>query len=149
MIMTFEQIQRDHIAAMKEGLRIKKQVLADIITTAKNMAIAQKCKDDISEEIVTTAIQKCHKICLEQIETCPLHRPELREDFEFYLYYLKPYLPKMMDEAEVREYIASVVETFQPISAKSRGPIMKAIMPHLKGKADGKLISDIVMEYFK
>mgnify|MGYP003292360432 CR=1 FL=1 len=45
----------------------KKEVIADMVACAKNMAIAQGCKDEITEQIVMDAILKSKKICQEQI----------------------------------------------------------------------------------
>ena len=53
----------------------------------------------------------------------------------------------MMSEDEIKEYIT---ENFSEIiAAKDKGAVMKAIMPVLKGKADGKLINRIVGELLK
>lgn len=54
--MTFAELQAAMMAAMKEKNRVKKNVIADMITCAKNMAIEQGCKDNITDEIVKEAI---------------------------------------------------------------------------------------------
>ena len=56
-------------------------------------------------------------------------------------------LPKMMSEDEVRAYLN---EKFADVLAtKNKGQIMKAVMGDLKGKADGKVINQIVAEFCK
>ena len=70
--MKIEKLQADMITAMKTKNKVKKEVLADMITCAKNMAIEKKQKDNISEEIVNAAILKAKKTCQEQIDTLSL-----------------------------------------------------------------------------
>ena len=59
----------------------------------------------------------------------------------------QPTLPKQMDEAEIKAYIE---EKFADVLATgNKGQIMKAVMGDLKGKADGKLINQVVAGYCK
>ena len=74
--MTFKELQAAMIAAMKEKNRVKKEVIADMVACAKNMAIEKGCKDNITDEIVAAAILKSKKMCQDQIDTCPASRPD-------------------------------------------------------------------------
>lgn len=143
--MTFEQLVAEMQKSMKEKNRVKKDVLADIVACAKNMAIAEGCKDNISEKIVTNAILKSKKICQEQIDTCPANRPDILEGYKLCMSYIDEYAPKMMSEEEVRKAVYHLLATID-IQQDNKGAVMKAIMPHLKGKADGKVINSIVTE---
>ena len=52
------------------------------------------------------------------------------------------YAPKMMDAGEIETFIR---EKFEDVVASgNKGMIMKSVMPELKGKADGKVISEVV-----
>lgn len=142
--MTINDIQKDMMTAMKEHNSVKKEVLSGIIATAKNMAIEKKCKDNIPENIVTEAILKAKKVCQEQIDTCPAVRVDKMAEYQESMKYIDMYAPKMMAEADVCAFIETYVTANEiPLN---KGAIMKAIMPHLKGKADGKLINKVVME---
>lgn len=141
--MIFEQLQSALIQAIKEKNRIKKEVIADMIACAKNMAIEKKCKDNITEEITDAAILKSKKICQEQIDTCPTNRPDLLEGFQLCMTYIDELAPKMMSEDEVRQ---SVKDILAGVDMTNKGAAMKLVMPVLKGKADGKMINNIVME---
>lgn len=143
--MTFDQLQSAMMQAMKEKNRVKKEVIADMVTCAKNMAIEKGCKDNITEEIVTAAILKSKKVCQEQIDTCPANRPDLMEGFQLCMTYIDELAPKMMSEDEVREAVKDILTG---VEVSNRGAAMKLIMPALKGKADGKIINKIVSEYF-
>lgn len=149
--MTFEKLMKDLTDSMKQQNRVKKAVIADIVTCTKNMSIEKKCKDNITEEIVDAAILKCKKICQEQIDTCPVNRTDLLSMYKENMKYIDEIAPKQMSEDEVKEFVnTELIElshvVTEPISPKMKGLVMKNIMPKLKGKADGKLINKVVME---
>lgn len=149
--MTFEKLMKNLTDSIKQQNRIKKAVIADIVTCAKNMAIEKKCKDNITEEIINAAILKCKKTCQEQIDTCPANRTDLLNTYKENMKYIDEIAPKQMSENEVREFVKSeLIELTQvvtePINPKMKGLIMKNIMPKLKGKADGKLINKVLTE---
>lgn len=145
--MNIERITEDMYSAMKNGDNEKKLVLSSLISNIKNMAIEKKCKDNIPDELVGKAILKEIKTVKEQIETCPAERTELLEKYKEDLFILEKYAPKMLSEEEV---INILNDKFPDVIAtKNVGQIMKAVMPELKGKADGKMIQKIVMEICK
>lgn len=145
--MTFKELQAAMIFAMKEKNRVKKEVIADMVACAKNMAIAQGCKDEITEQIVTDAILKSKKICQEQIDTCPANRPDVLEAYKTCMEYINELAPKMMDEKEIKEAVERIFATSS--TPLNKGTAMKLAMAELKGKADGKLINQIVTDILK
>lgn len=142
--MTFEALQKELQQSIKDKNKVRKNVIADMITCAKNAAIAAGTKDNITEDIVDAAILKSKKICQEQIDTCPDSRPDLMEGFMLSMTYIEKLAPKMMTEDEVRKEVNRLCEGFTKFLSK--GAIMKKVMPELKGKADGKLINKVVTE---
>ena len=144
--MTIIELQAQLVKAMKEKNRVKKTVIADMVTCAKNMAIEAGCKDNITDEIVDKAILKSKKICQEQIDTCPANRPDLLEGFKVCMGYIDELAPKMMSEEEVRKEIELILSR---TNISNKGMAMKLIIPVLKGKADGKIINKIVSEFYK
>ena len=147
--MFFVELQAAMVSAMKERNRVKKEVIADMIACAKNMAIEQGCKDNITEEIVTAAILKSKKMCQDQIDTCPANRPDRLEAYNLCMTYINEFAPKMMSEEEIYEVVKDKLELFILLCEDekfNKGAFMKFIMPKLKGKADGKLINKIVTD---
>ena len=146
--MTFKELQAAMTAAMKEKNKVKKNVIANMVACAKNMAIEQGCKDNITDEIVAKAILKSKKICQEQIDTCPINRPSLLESYKLCMTYIDELAPKMMDRKEVKESVEKILIKMSLNSREpfNKGMAMKAIMAELKGKADGKMINQIVTE---
>lgn len=145
--MTLEEMQSELIKAMKSKNKTHKAVVSDVISTAKNIAIEQKCKDNISEEIVDKAILKIKKIYQEQIDTCPAERIELLEQYKERMKYIELYAPRMMTLEEVEATVRYLVICEDiPIT---KGNLMKATMARLKGKAEGKTINQVVEKFLK
>lgn len=148
--MTFKELQNEMTKAMKEKNKVRKTVIADMIACAKNMAIEQGCKDNITDEITVAAILKSKKVCQEQIDTCPANRPDILEGYKVCMGYINELAPKMMSEQEIYNIVQ---DAFLNIAMKNtplnKGTLMKAVMPRLKGKADGKVISKIVDSVLK
>ncbi len=145
--MTFEKLQQDMIAAMKARDTDRKEVLSNLVSATKKAAIDKQSRDNITEEIVDAAILKELKTAKEQIDTCPPEREELMAKYKYNYDVIASYAPQMMSEEEIR---ATLEKDFADVIAtKNKGQIMKTIMPAFKGKADGKLINQIVAELCK
>ena len=140
--MKFEQLQKDMMAAMKARDKVRKDALSALVSAAKKSAIDEGCRENISEEIVDRIILKEMKSVKEQIETCPDSRADLKQEYQARFDIFQEYAPKMMSAEEIEAFI---MEKFADIAAqKNKGMIMKSIMPELKGKADGSVISQVV-----
>ncbi|MBQ9827505.1 MAG: GatB/YqeY domain-containing protein [Lachnospiraceae bacterium] len=145
--MELKILQEDMIAAMKARDKQRKEAISGLVSAVKKAGIDAGCRDDIPEDMVNAAILKEQKIAKEQLDQCPDSRQDLKAEYQFKYDVISEYAPKMMSEDEIKEYIT---ENFSEIiAAKDKGAVMKAIMPVLKGKADGKLINRIVGELLK
>lgn len=140
--MQFEQLQKDMMAAMKARDKVRKDALSALVSAAKKVAIDEGCRDNISEEIVDRVILKEIKSVKEQLDTCPDSREDLRQEYQARYDIFQEYAPRMMSAEEVEAFIT---EKFADVIAqKNKGMIMKAVMPELKGKADGGVINQVV-----
>lgn len=140
--MKFEQLQKDMMAAMKARDKVRKDALSALVSATKKVAIDEGCRDNISEEIVDRVILKEIKSMKEQLDTCPDTRADLKQEYQARYDIFQEYAPKMMTATEIEAFI---MEKFADIVAqKNKGMIMKTIMPELKGKADGSVISQVV-----
>lgn len=145
--MQFEQLQKDMIAAMKAKDKPRKEAISSLVSAAKKAAIDEGTRDHISEELVDRVILKELKSAKEQLDTCPEEREELKAEYRFRYDVIKEFAPSMMSEDEVRTVL---MEKFADVIAtKNKGQIMKAVMAELKGKADGKVINQVVAELCK
>lgn len=140
--MQFETLQKDMIAAMKARDKARKDSISVLVSAAKKLAIDEGCREDIPEELVDRAILKELKSVKEQLETCPAEREELKAEYQARFEVISEYAPKMLSEEEVEQIIK---EKFAEVLAtKNKGMIMKSVMGELKGKADGKVINQVV-----
>lgn len=140
--MQMEQLQKDMIAAMKAKDKPRKEAISSLVSAVKKVAIDAGCRDDIKEDMVDQVILKELKTVKEQIDTCPAEREDLKAEYQFRYDVIQEYAPSLMSEEEIRNFI---MEKFADIVAqKNKGMIMKNVMPELKGKADGKLINQVV-----
>ena len=73
-------------------------------------------------------------------------REDLVEQNEAEIAVLMPYLPKQLSEDEIRELVKAAVAQTGASSQKDMGKVMGALMPKVKGRADGKLVNTIVRE---
>ncbi len=145
--MKFEQLQKDMIAAMKAHDKVRKDAISSLISAIKKVAIDEGTRDDISDALCDRVILKEQKSVQEQIASCPESRADLKEEYEARAAVFAEYVPQLMSRDEIK---AVLQEKFADVIAtKNKGMIMKSVMGELKGKADGKLINEVVAELTK
>lgn len=140
--MEFAKLQKDMMQAMKDRNKARKDSISVLVSAAKKLAIDAGCRDNIPEEMVDQAILKEVKSVREQIDTCPADRVELMAEYKARLAVMEEYAPQMMSAEDVEAFIK---ERFSDVLASgNKGLVMKNVMPELKGKADGKVINQVV-----
>ena len=145
--MKLETLQSEMIAAMKARDKARKDSIAVLVSAVKKAGIDAGCREAIPEEMVDQAILKEMKSVKEQVETCPAERTELLAEYKARLAVFEEFAPKMMNAEEIKAFL---LEKFADVVAtKNKGAIMKAVMPELKGKADGTDIGAVVAELCK
>lgn len=145
--MQLSTLQSEMIKAMKARDKERKDSIAVLVSAVKKVGIDEGCRDDIPESLVDQAILKEIKSVKEQIDTCPADRTELLDEYKSRLAVMEEFAPKMLSADEIK---AILTEKFADVLAtKNKGQIMKAVMGELKGKADGKIINQVVAELCK
>lgn len=145
--MQFETLQKAMVEAMKARDRERKDSIAVLVSAAKKIAIDAGCRENIPEEMVDQAILGELKSVKEQIDTCPADRTDLKDAYEKRYAVFQEFAPKMMSAEEIK---AVLMEKYaELIASKNKGMIMKSVMGELKGKADGKLINQVVADLTK
>ena len=140
--MTIEELRKDMVAAMKAKDKPRKEAISSLISAVKKVGIDAGCREDIPTSMVDQVILKELKSVKEQIDTCPDSRADLKEEYQFRYNVMQEFAPQQMSAEEVK---AVLQEKFAEVLAtKNKGMIMKNVMPELKGKADGKLINQVV-----
>ncbi len=145
--MDIELLRKDMVAAMKAKDKPRKEAISSLISAIKKVAIDEGCRDNIPEELADRVILKEMKTVKEQIDTCPDSREDLKAEYQFRYDVISEYAPKLLSADEIK---AILEEKFAEVLAtKNKGQIMKAVMGELKGKADGKVINQVVAELCK
>lgn len=144
--MTLETLEKDMIVAMKNHDKLKKDVISSLIGAIKKAAIDRKCKDNITEDLVNEVILKEKKTVQEMIDTCPPERDVLLQEYKERLKIIEEFAPKLLtDTAEIKEIILALLsENGVEPSKKNRGQVMKIVMPEMKGKADMKIVNQVI-----
>lgn len=145
--MELEQLRKDMIAAMKAGDKARKASISNLVAAVKKAAIDEGCRDDVPSALVDRVILKELKTAKEQIDTCPAERVELKAEYQANYDVIAEYAPHLMSADEVKACIEK--EFAEVLATKNKGQIMKAVMGALKGKADGKVINQVVAELCK
>jgi uncharacterized protein YqeY len=132
------------MAAMKEKNKPRKEALSMLLAALKNKAIDKRA--DLTGEEEAEVVLREIKQAKETLESVSPDHTELIEEAKLRIQVYSEFAPRQMSEEQIREAIAQVLSQLgleQP-SAKDKGKIMKALMPLVKGKADGGLVNRLV-----
>ena len=136
--LTLEILQAEMIAAMKNKDKLRKDTISSLVQAIKKFGIDNKCKDNITNEQLSSVILKEKKTMQEMIDTCPADRTDTLAEFNARMAIINEFAPSLMDnEAAIKTFVQNL--GIEPIKS-NRGEIMKA----LKGKADMKIANQVV-----
>ena len=143
-----DEVRSAMVAAMKAGDKETKETLSLLLSALKNKAIDKRADLTPEEEIQVVLMEI--KQTKETLELTPADRTDIIEECNARIAVLEQYAPKMMDEAEIQEVISSVLAELgiEAPTPKDKGRIMKVLMPKVKGKADGKLVNEVLTKMF-
>ena len=134
--------------AMKDKNKERKDALSLLLSALKSKQIDKRA--DLTEEEENAVIFREIKQAQETIDTTPADRTAVIEECRARIAVYREFAPVQMDEAALRPIIAATLLELGITSptAADKGRIMKALMPKVKGKADGKLVNRLVSELF-
>src|SRR3954463_12871900 len=140
-----EQLSEHMKAAMKAGDK-------DRLAFARNLHAAVRKKEiDDRVDLDDAAVQKIISTLLKQRQdSIDQFRKGGREDLvakeEAEAAFLKTFMPEQMGEDEVRKLVDWAVTESKASGPKDMGNVMKLLMPKVQGRADGKLVNQLVKE---
>ena len=142
-----EKIANDLKEALKNRKEVELSVLRMLQSAIRNKEIEQRKKDGLTDEEVIQVILSEIKKRREAIEGYTKgKRQDLVEREKAELEVLKSYIPKQLEEGEIREEVRKAIDELDIKTSSDFGKLMKTLMPRLKGKAEGSLISKIAKE---
>jgi uncharacterized protein YqeY len=139
-------VRQEMMKALKAGNAPRKEALSLLLSALKKKNIDKRA--DLTEEEENAVVFKEIKEAQEAMDSAPASRTDIIEENRLKISVYSEFAPQRMSEAEVRAEITKVLAQLgiEKPSPKDKGSIMKAVMPALKGKADGGLINKIVEE---
>ncbi|MCH8021129.1 GatB/YqeY domain-containing protein [candidate division KSB1 bacterium] len=139
------RLSEDLKTAMKAKEKIKVETIRMVRAQLKDFQIAKR--DELTEEdeisVLTNAAKK-RKEALELYEKSD--RQDLIEQEKQELEIISAYLPAQLSKEEVEKVVLKVMEEVGASSPQDLGKVMGATMKDLKGKADGRMVQEIVRE---
>ena len=143
-----QEVQTQMMAALKAGDKPRKDALSLLLAALKNKQIDKRAPLTEAEE--DAVILREIKEAQETIDTTPADRTAVIEECRARIAVYREFAPVQMDEAALRPIIAATLLELGITSptAADKGRIMKELMPKVKGKADGKLVNQLVSELF-
>jgi len=136
---------------MKSHDKARKDVISSLVSAVKKAAIDKKCKDNITEDLVNEVILKEKKTAQEMIDSCPAERSELLEEYKWKLSVIDEFAPQLMtDEKDIENMVVDLVQIAGiEMNKSNKGQIMKIVMPVMKGKADMKVVNQVIGNLLK
>lgn len=143
-----EQLNQDMKTAMKQKESMRLSTIRLIRAGIKNREIelGKELEDEDVLKVIVSLVKQ-HKDSIEQFRQGG--RQDLVEKEQAELTILEAYLPQQLSEEEIRALVREAIEAVQATSLKDMGKVMKYVMPKTQGRADGKIINQLVKEQLR
>lgn len=141
-----ERLQED----WKQALKAKDKFKAETLSTAKSAILLVektdgiKLEDEKVIEIISKEIKQAREAMLEFEKG---NRQDLVDEAKARIEILLEYLPQQLSEDEILEIVKDAASQVGANSIKDMGKVMATVRPKIVGRADGKLVSQIVKEF--
>lgn len=138
-----DQLQADMKTAMRDGDATRRDTLRMAIAAAQNAAKDKRAplSDDEALDVLTREVKK-RRESIEAYQAAG--RQDLADKEQAEVDILSPYLPEQLGEDEVRVLVREAIASTGAASPRDMGRVMGELMPKVKGRADGKLVSSLV-----
>ncbi len=144
-----DQVRAAMVEAMKAKDKDRKDSLSMLLSALKNAEIDKRAP--LTEDEANAVVKKELKQTKETMDTAPADRTDIIEEAKKRMAVYQEFAPADLTPEQITEVIKGVfaeLEIEVP-TAKDKGRIMKALMPLVKGKADGKVVNEILASMMK
>lgn len=140
-----EKLNEDMKLAMKSQAKFKLSVIRMVRASIKNIEIEQRKALDDQEvlEVLSREIKQ-RRDSLQEFEKAG--RDDLAETVRAEIEILIEYLPQQLTEEEVKSIVQQTIQEVGASSKADMGKVMGALMPKVKGRADGKIVNQAVQQ---
>ncbi|WP_150266384.1 GatB/YqeY domain-containing protein [Paenibacillus tepidiphilus] len=141
-----ERLNEDMKQAMKSKDKFTLSTIRMVRSTIKYLEIDLKRTLDDSEvlDILSREIKQ-RKDALQEFETAG--RDELAANTKAEIEIISKYLPEQLSEEEIKVIVQQTIQETGASSKSDMGKVMSALMPKVKGRADGKLVNQAVQQF--
>lgn len=141
------KIKEDLRSALKSKETEKLSVLRMLASSMKNKQIEKKKRDKLSDKEIQEVVFKEVKQRKDSIsEYKKGNREDLAQKEQKEIEILNGYLSKQMSNADILNAVEKAIKSTSASSPSDMGKVMSKLMPEVKGKADGAVVSKIVKE---
>ena len=142
-------LQTKVMEALKEAMKAKDTVALESLRAIKSAILLARTEAGASEELSEAdELKLLQKLVKQRKDSAALYTQQGRNDLAepelAQMAVIEKFLPAQLSEAEVDEALKGIIAQVGATSPKDMGKVMGAATKQLAGKADGKLISDIV-----
>lgn len=142
-------LQTKVMEALKEAMKAKDTVALESLRAIKSAILLARTEAGASEELSEAdELKLLQKLVKQRKDSAALYTQQGRNDLAepelAQMAVIEKFLPAQLSEAEVEEALKSIIAQVGATSPKDMGKVMGAATKQLAGKAEGKLISDIV-----
>lgn len=138
-----ESLRKDMFEASKVKDTHKVDILKMAMASVKNQEI--EVGKSLSDEEIIAVLRKESKKVSDSIEQFKIMgRDDLLGKEQYQLEILESYLPQLMSKDDVEKFVREKISEFGTVTENDMGKVMGAVMNELKGKADGRLVKDVV-----
>ncbi|CEH33196.1 GatB/YqeY domain-containing protein [Romboutsia lituseburensis] len=138
-----QKLQEDLKSSMKNKDTVRKSVVTLIRASIKQYEVDNRV--ELDDEDIIDIISKQMKQRRDSLEEfAKANRQDLVSETESEIEVLKEYLPQQLSEEELNKIVKETISELGATSMKDMGKIMSAMMPKVKGRADGKQINELV-----
>lgn len=144
-----DQVRAAMVEAMKAKDKERKDSLSMLLSALKNAEIDKRAP--LTEDEENAIVKKELKQTKETMDTAPADRTDIIEEAKKRMAVYQEFAPADLTPEQIKEVIKGVfaeLEIEAP-TAKDKGRIMKVLMPLVKGKADGKVVNEILASMMK
>lgn len=138
-----DQLNQDMKVAMKAKDKAKLKTIRMLKASLQNEKLAKQ--DDLTEQEELDILAREKKQRLDSLqEFKQAGRDDLVDEVEEELTIVAEYLPEPLSDNEVKEIVQSVIDSVNASGMQDMGKVMGAVMPKVKGRADGNFVSEVV-----
>lgn len=143
-----ETITGDLKTAMKAGDTQRREVLRLLLAAFKQAEVDRQVELSESDAIdILSSEAKKRREAIEEMDRAG--RADLADKERYELGVIEAYLPQQLSREEIEALAREVIQQVGATSPKDTGQVMKALMPQVKGQADGKLVSAVVQDLLR